>query len=93
MKSAGVDLPEPSQTIKVDSMIGVARAAERGLGAALVPMPLSENWFKSGALVQMFDHEVVLDDIYYFVSDKSHAQLPDVQALRAWVLGEFANAS
>jgi LysR family glycine cleavage system transcriptional activator len=81
-KSSGVDLPEPSQTIKVDSMIGVARAAERGLGAALVPMPLSENWFNSGALVQMFDHEVVLEDHFYFVSDKSQAEQPDVQALR-----------
>jgi LysR family glycine cleavage system transcriptional activator len=89
MKSAGVDLPQPSQTIKVDSMIGVARAAERGLGAALVPMPLSENWFNSGALVQMFEHEVVLDDHFYFVSDKSQADQPDVQALRTWVLEKF----
>jgi LysR family glycine cleavage system transcriptional activator len=89
MKSAGIDLPEPSQTIKVDSMIGVARAAERGLGAALVPMPLSENWFKSGALVQMFDHEIVLEDHFYFVSDKSQAEQPDVQALRSWVLEKF----
>ena len=93
MRSAGVELPDPSSVINVDSMIGVARAAERGLGAALVPMPLSENWFKYGALVPLFEHEVVMDDIYCLVFESSQGNSSEVQALRTWVLNNFAQAA
>ena len=48
-KVSGVRLPKNSTSISLESMIAVARAAERGLGAALVPAQLSDSWFESGA--------------------------------------------
>jgi DNA-binding transcriptional LysR family regulator len=72
-------------------MIAVARAAERGLGAALVPLPLSEAWFQSGSLVRLFEHEFVARDGYYFAYRKGDEALPDIRALRTWILQTFAS--
>lgn len=86
MNSSGIRLSEPSRIIKLDSMIAVARAAERGIGAALVPMPLSENWIHYGALQPLYEHEVVMDEHYYLVADHGKAESPAVESLRQWVL-------
>lgn len=90
-KQSGIKLQDPSGTLMVDSMIAVARAAERGLGAALVPMPLSENWFKYGALVRLFDETVEMPEAFYFVTDPADGDMPEVDALRAWVVRRFSN--
>lgn len=88
--SSGIRLPDPDDTISMDSMIAVARAAERGLGAALVPRRLSEAWFDSSSLVQLFDHELTTKDAYYFVCRKEDSENKDVRVLRQWVLQNFA---
>mgnify|MGYP000211082494 CR=1 FL=1 len=41
-QSSGIEVPRDASIIRLDSMIAIARAAERGLGAALVPVQLSE---------------------------------------------------
>jgi len=71
-------------------MIAVARAAERGIGAALVPRRLSQRWFDSGTLVRLFEHELRSKDAYYLVSDNSKADSENVQRLRDWVLSNLA---
>ena len=70
-------------------MIAVARAAERGLGAALVPSQLSDSWFDSGALVRLFPSELVTDDAYYFVCRRSDENNENVALLREWALSQF----
>lgn len=89
-ESAGREAPKPSTVVKLNSMIAVARAAERGLGAALVPLPLSDAWFQSGSLVRLFDHELVARDGYYFVYRKEDETRTDIRALREWMLQTFA---
>jgi len=86
---AGIELPETSNLIRLGSMIAVARAAERGLGAALVPIQLSDSWFASGSLVQLFPDELPTSDAYYFVCREEDRQRPDVQHLREWALQKF----
>lgn len=86
---AGLDLPAASNVIRLDSMIAVARAAERGVGAALVPVPLSDNWFKYGALVPMFETIVEMPEAYYLVYSPDKAEVDEVIALRKWVLEVF----
>ena len=51
-QEVGLETPEPRQVIEFDTMLAVVRAAERGLGVALVPGLLCESWLRSGALVQ-----------------------------------------
>ncbi len=88
-RAAGVRLPRDSKTIELDSMIAIARAAERGLGAALVPVQLAESWLGASTLVHLFDTELATDDAYYVVHDKSRSDDSTVRLFCDWVLQEF----
>ncbi|MEM1372556.1 MAG: LysR substrate-binding domain-containing protein [Pseudomonadota bacterium] len=89
-QSTGIVLPEPTSVVRLDSMIAVARAAERGVGAALVPVPHSDNWFKYGALVPMFDSLANMPETYYLCSPNAKANSLEVKALNSWVLVAFS---
>ncbi|HEX5787908.1 MAG TPA: LysR family transcriptional regulator [Woeseiaceae bacterium] len=86
---SGITLPRDTDVVRLDSMIAVARAAERGLGAALVPTQLSDRWFSSSSLVPLFDSELLTRDCYYFVCDETARHEQNVQILREWVLDSF----
>lgn len=86
---AGVVLPEDAKSIRLASMIAVARAAEKGIGAALIPVELSHNWFRDENLVPLFDTPLTTDDAYYFVCSPENARLAHVQLLKGWVLETF----
>jgi DNA-binding transcriptional LysR family regulator len=88
--SMSIALDRPPKVIHLDSMFAVARAAERGLGVALVPIPLSSTWFATGALVRPCIGELETTDSYYFVYRGDAAQNPDVAELRDWVIATFA---
>lgn len=90
-KVAGIRLPKNADTLRLDSMIAVARAAERGLGAALVPTQLSERWFASSSLVPLFDRELVTRDRYFFVCNEADNNDQSIRTLRSWVLQNFAD--
>ncbi len=89
-ESSGIELPEPSSIVQLNSTVAVVRAAEQGLGVAVVPMPLSQDYFDSGRLVRLFDHEAPTPERYYFVCSGDAAAKPQVRALRAWVLKTFS---
>ena len=86
---SGISVPKTDNVIRLDSMIAVARAAERGVGAALVPLPLADSWFESGRLVRLFDYELVTADEYCVVSEKDQQDRPEIRALRDWSLQTF----
>lgn len=88
-KKSGISFPADSTSIRLDSMIAVARAAERGLGAALVPTQLSDGWFDSGALVPIFETELQTDDAYYFVCRDTEKSDENIRLLRDWALSQF----
>lgn len=92
-KESGVTLSKDVSQVRLDSMIAVARAAERGLGAALVPVQLSDSWFESGALVRLFDQELLTRDAYYFVCREEDSNDAAVRQLREWVLQKFDDAA
>ena len=84
---------EDAKTVSLDSMIAVARAAERGLGAALVPTQLSDSWFRSGKLVRLFDDELETTDAYYLAYREEDADRTTVRQFEEWALREFAEAA
>lgn len=90
-KSSGIGLPKNPVTIRLNSMISVARAAEQGLGAALMPAQLCGNWIESGALTPLFDHELQSGDGYYLVTGGKESATKHVQTLRTWALQQFAS--
>lgn len=89
-RSSGIEPPENARITRLDSMIAVVRAAEQGIGAALVPVPISEQWFRQGTIVRLFDEELIADVSYYLVSREDRADNAAVATLRRWILERFA---
>jgi LysR family glycine cleavage system transcriptional activator len=85
----GLEAPEPKNIIELDSMFAVVRAAERGIGVALVPTALCGAWFDTGALVRIFSIELSTPDTYYLVTRPKDSDKPEVAALTEWALEEF----
>ena len=90
--SLGVEPVDLSNAMRLETMISVARAAEQGLGVALVPLPLSESWFRSGGLIRLSEHELETPDRYLMVGRKEDEKRTEVKAFRRWVLQEFSMA-
>ena len=90
---AGITLPKDNKIIRLDSMIAVLRAAQRGIGAALVPVPIGDLWFKEGSIVRLFKQEYVADVSYYLACKKDRATEPTVRILRDWILQNFADST
>jgi DNA-binding transcriptional LysR family regulator len=85
----GLDTPEPRNIIELDTMFSVVRAAERGVGIALVPEILCDAWFRSGALVRVFSLQLETDDAYFLVSRLNDADKPEITAITDWTLEQF----
>lgn len=92
-RASGIELPASSKVTRLDSMIAVVRACERGLGAAMVPVPLADLWFKHGSIVHLFSEQLVAEVSYYLVVREDRAQDPAVALLRAWILEKFRQKS
>jgi LysR family glycine cleavage system transcriptional activator len=90
-QEVGLETPEPKNVIELDTMFAVVRAAERGIGVALVPSVLCDAWFRSGALVRLFTVELTTNDTYFLVSRPKDADKPEVQAITNWALAQFRN--
>lgn len=88
-RSAGITLPASGKVTRLDSMIAVVRACERGLGAALVPVPLADLWFKQGSIVRLFSQQLVAEVGYFLVVREDRADDPAVSLLRDWILRSF----
>jgi LysR family glycine cleavage system transcriptional activator len=85
-EQVGLDAPEPRNIIELDTMHAVVRAAERGVGVALVPSRLCEAWFRRGLLVRIFATELATADTYFLVSRRKDAGRPEISALAEWAL-------
>ena len=85
----GLEPPEARNVIELDTMFSVVRAAERGVGIALVPETLCEAWFRSGGLVRLFSLQLETDDCYFVVSRFQDAHKPEVIAITEWTLEQF----
>ena len=90
LRTQGFRQRSDARVFYVDSMYAVVRAAERGLGVALVPSRLAAAWFQRQALVKLFDAELVTDDSYYFVFRHEDAEDADIMALREWIMARCA---
>jgi LysR family glycine cleavage system transcriptional activator len=88
----GLDAPEARNVIELDTMFSVVRAAERGVGIALVPELLCDAWFRSGALVRLFSLQLETDDCYFVVRRFQDAGKPEVIAITEWTLEQFRSA-
>jgi LysR family transcriptional regulator, glycine cleavage system transcriptional activator len=63
--NAGITDLRPKKIIYVDSMFALSRAAEQSVGIALIPLPVSQEWFDSGSLVALHESHLVTEDFYW----------------------------
>jgi len=84
---------DPKQIIQFDSMFGVARAAQQGMGIALVPLPISRAWFSEQLLVKLFENELKTKDKYYLVEHSRSDNEADTSKFAQWVVKTFQNLS
>lgn len=89
-QKSGIEIPEGAKATRLDSMIAVVRAAQRGIGAALVPVPMGNLWFEEGSVVRLFDEELVADVSYYLVCSPGRSHDQSVVLFRDWILQNFA---
>jgi LysR family transcriptional regulator, glycine cleavage system transcriptional activator len=85
----GVNNFDPKQIIQFDSMFGVARAAQQGMGIALVPLPISRSWFSEQLLVKLFDNELATNDRYYLIQHENIESAPELSLFANWVKENF----
>jgi LysR family glycine cleavage system transcriptional activator len=85
----GVDDFDPKQIIQFDSMYGVARAAQQGMGIALVPLPMSKAWFSEQLLVKLFDAELNTKDRYYLIQHENIVNKAELTLFADWVKKTF----
>ena len=89
---AGKAPPKPRQMITLDSQISIARAAQKGVGAALIPVPVCNGWLESGTLKQLFPQELESGQAY-FLSYSEHCKHPlEREALRQWIVKTFQSS-
>lgn len=84
-----IDKFSPLQIIQFDSMFGVARAAQQGMGVALAPMPISQSWFNQGALVSLFDEALVTNDRYFLVQHQAANGTKPLDKFADWIKTQF----
>lgn len=89
-KASGIQLPENPKITRLDSMIAVVRGAQRGFGAALVPVPMGDLWFKEGSIVKLFTKELKAEVSYYLVWTEDRADDESGGLMRDWILRTFA---
>lgn len=86
-----IDDFDPKQIIQFDSMFGVARAAQQGMGIALVPLPMSKAWFSEQLLVKLFDEELNTNDKYYLIQHENMDNHAELTLFAKWVKESFAS--
>lgn len=90
-KAVGTSPPVPGKLLRSDSMSAIARAAQQGLGVALVSWPLGQVWFSANKLCRVFDEEVETGMDFYVAWRKDDMERSEVVKLRDWIVTEFEN--
>jgi LysR family glycine cleavage system transcriptional activator len=87
----GTGSPVPGKLVRSDSMSAIARAAQQGLGIALISWPLGRQLFESGSLTRVFDEEVATGNYFYLALRSEDGERKDVRDLCDWIISEFEN--
>jgi len=82
---------DPSQIILLDSMFAVARAAQKGMGIALIPMPISTSWFEDELLFKLFDEDLATNDRYFLVQNEEVQHQQALSTFVNWVKKTYEN--
>jgi LysR family glycine cleavage system transcriptional activator len=85
----GIGPIKPNRLIRLDTMSAVVRAAEQGVGIALVPARLSAHRLVTGSLVKVFDAEWTTNESYVLLHRPEDYSREDLREFTQWILSEF----
>lgn len=88
-EKSGIDDFSPTQIIQIDSMFGVARAAQQGMGIALIPLPISQSWLDEKWLFKLFEQPLTTKDKYYLVQHEPSEVGQPLDIFAKWVVNTF----
>lgn len=84
--SLGLDPPNPHRLVRLDTMSAVVRAAEEGVGVALIPGRLSAERFTSGTLIRLFEAEFETQEQYVLLHRPEDAERAELRELTDWIV-------
>lgn len=85
LKAAGFRT-HATRSLRVDSSMALLRAAEEGLGVAVLYTPPSKPFQPSSRLLALSHEPIIVPFAMYFVCRPSDVNRPELSALRAWLL-------
>lgn len=88
-ENAGLSELKPEKTIYVDSMFALARAAEQGVGVALIPLPVSKDWLDTGSLIPLHEEHLVTEDFYWILINGNSSKRKSALLFFQWMLEKF----
>ena len=88
-ENAGLSELKPEKTIYVDSMFALARAAEQGVGVALIPLPVSKDWLDTGSLIPLHEKHLVTEDFYWILINGNSSKRKSALLFFQWMLEKF----
>ena len=88
-ENAGLAELKPKKIIYVDSMFSLARAAEQGVGIALIPLPVSKDWLESGSLIPVHTKHLVTEDFYWILINGNSSKRKAALLFFQWMLEKF----
>ena len=84
---------QPEKVIYVDSMFALARAAESGVGIALVPLPISQAWLNNHILVTLHHKQLITEDFYWISINDDTVQTKAAKIFVDWLIKKFSDVS
>ncbi|TQV77266.1 LysR family transcriptional regulator [Aliikangiella marina] len=88
---AMIDDFNPKQIIELDSMFAIARAAQQGMGLALIPMPIGASWFKEKLLFNIYKDALVTNDRYFLVQHEGSKNVYAMRTISEWIKATYQN--
>lgn len=84
MKDTGYSF-EPKSELFFDSYDAAIRAAEEGLGIAIIALPLTQHKLSSGALTLLFDRSAVIKEGLYLVAKNNDSKQESYRYFLTWL--------
>ncbi len=88
-EEAGIETPQARSILEFDAMHAMVKAAELGLGLALVPTVHCAASFRAGTLARIFAVELTTGESYFLVNRTRDGERADVRAFTTWMSQQF----
>jgi LysR family transcriptional regulator, glycine cleavage system transcriptional activator len=88
--AAGLDWPEPTRGQSFTDLGILLEAAASGLGVAVCPQRIGEQWIAAGSLVPLFGVAVPASNTYYTLVQPDQLHRPEVAAFVEWLGATFS---